>query len=444
VLSSKLRTEFERVRPFIPFILCQLIILGCCYRLWLVYAYNPMDHIWSDPERHWVQGIDARRDDPLALMDPILFQLYIGVLAKLTLGIPKLVAFYTSALSLVTPWLWYRFLRELQPSRNLALLGWAILAWLPSWAAIYSYFMQETLMLPLLGAALWATWRCRRKADLPAFILAALLWTLAGLTRSICLPIGLLALVWLWAAQGDKARRAAVSVILLALVFGPLTVRSLNRAHLVAPHGIGGLNALYARSGGFEINIEFKRQGAGWGYGFGSPSVGARPFEPFSDWHTSREGVARFRIDLDKGTEDWDAEQAKLDLDLPRYLWLTKENLIFLFFSESWPDTNRERLIGEINHQLRWIWAPLTLAGLILTLRLWRRQRERMLPALILVWFLVQGLSLVAVNEGRYRKPFEGLLVAQLILLASTLGRPRFADQTMPAAVPPLPKGTGL
>ncbi|GAB2903222.1 hypothetical protein GCM10027046_35690 [Uliginosibacterium flavum] len=438
MLHQKMRDLMDRARPFIPFILWQLIVLACCYRVWVVYAYNPMDHIWSDPERHWVQGIDAKRDDPLAMMDPILFQLYIGIFAKLTLGIHKLTAFYTAALSLLTPWLWYRFLRELQPSRNLALLGWAILAWSPSWTAIYSYFMQETLMLPLLGAALWATWRCRRKATLQAFLAAAILWTLAGLTRSICLPLGLLALVWLWIAQGDKVRRAATSLLLLALVFGPLTVRSLERAHLVAPHGIGGLNALYARSGGFEINIEFKREGAGWGFGFGSPSVGTEPFAPYSDWRTKREGVAKFKIDMDKGAEDWDAEQAKINLDLPRYLWLTGENLAFLFFAESWPDTDRSRSIGEINYRLRWLWAPLSLAGLALTVGLWRRQRERLLPSLILVWFLLQGLGLVAVNEGRYRKPFEGLLIAQLILLASTLRKPQQA-----AATPTAPQGAG-
>jgi hypothetical protein len=438
VLSQRFRETLDRVRPFIPLILWQLVVLGCCYRVWVVYAYNPMDHIWSDPERHWVQGIDGKRDDPLAMMDPILFQIYIGIFSKLTLGIPKLAAFYTAALSLMTPWVWYRFLRELQPSKNWAMFGCALLAWSPSWTAIYTYFMQETLMLPLLGAALWATWRCRRKADLSSFVAAAILWTLAGLTRSICLPLGLLALIWLWASQADRLRRAGVSIILLLVVFGPLTVRSLDRSGLIAPHGIGGLNALYARSGGFEINIEFQRQGAGWGFGFGSPSVGARPFAPFSDWHTQREGVARFKIDMDKGSADWDAEAAKIQLDLGRYLWLTSENLAFLFFSESWPDTDRSRLIGEANYQLRWIWAPLTLAAFVMTIWLWRGQKERMLPAIIALWILLQGFGLVAVNEGRYRKPFEGLLIAQLVLLASSLRKPKqdlvAASNTEPAS----------
>ena len=80
--------------------------------------------------------------------------MYVALLAKFTLKIPALVAYCTALLSLAGPWLWYRFFRELQSSKTLALAGWACLSFLPSWIAIYGYFMQETLMLPLLGAAL--------------------------------------------------------------------------------------------------------------------------------------------------------------------------------------------------------------------------------------------------------------------------------------------------
>ena len=78
---------------------------------------------------------------------------------------------------------------------------------MPSWSALYSYFMQETLMIPLLGAALWATWRARRKGGVAPFVVAVLLWLLAGLTRGICLPLGLVALALVWWQQGDKLRR---------------------------------------------------------------------------------------------------------------------------------------------------------------------------------------------------------------------------------------------
>ena len=143
-----------------------LLLLACSYRVWLVFHFNPLDHLWSDPKRHWDQGIDVLRNDPMSMVDPLMFQLYMGALAKITLKVPGLVAYWTAVLSLLGPWLWYRFLRELLPSRDAALWGWVALAALPSWSALYSYFMQETLMIPLLGAALWATWRARRKGEI--------------------------------------------------------------------------------------------------------------------------------------------------------------------------------------------------------------------------------------------------------------------------------------
>ena len=33
-----------------------LLAAASAYRVWLVFAYNPMDAIWSDPGRHWILG----------------------------------------------------------------------------------------------------------------------------------------------------------------------------------------------------------------------------------------------------------------------------------------------------------------------------------------------------------------------------------------------------
>ena len=135
-------------------ILLALLVASCAWRVWLIVRYNPMDHIWSDPGRHWQLGTQPLDTQPLAAVDPLGYHVYVGILAKLTAQSPILVAYWTALLSLVTPWVWYRFLRELIASRTWALAGWVILSALPSWAIIYSYFMQETLMLPLLGGAL--------------------------------------------------------------------------------------------------------------------------------------------------------------------------------------------------------------------------------------------------------------------------------------------------
>jgi hypothetical protein len=405
-------------------VLYLLIAIGSVYRVDYIVAFNPIDNVFSDTERHWDHGIDVLRDDPFIMGDAVLYQLYIGALAKLTLKIPALVAFYTALLSLLMPWVWYRFFRELQPSKLIAVAGWAVITWLPSWNSIYGYFMQEALLLPLLGAALWATWRARRKDTVNAFLLMVLFWALAGLTRPVCIPIAAVAALWVWLEQDFKIRKAVYGLVLVALFVGPLTVRSLEKVYMVAPHGIGQLNEIYAKSGKEEINLEYRRDGAVWYYGFGSPSGGSVPFAPFSDWQSKREGVVRVFVDVERGYADWNAALAANALTWDKYLWITKENLIFLFFGESWPDSNRDRIVGEMNYQTRWLWAPLFVMVMVWTAVRWRTQRHQLLlPAIILTWFVVQGLLPIAVNEGRYRKPLEGLLIAQVMLVAATSRR---------------------
>ena len=394
-----------------------IILASSVARAWYIFTYNPVNHIWSDPARHWEQGIDVLRVDLMSMTDPIGYQLYIAALAKFTLKIPALVAYCTIILSLLTPWLWYRFFRELQSNKTLALAGWAFLSFSPSWMAIYGYFMQETLLLPLLGAAMWATWRCRRKADLRNFVIMVLLWIAAGLTRGIAIPLAAVCCTWLWLAQDQKVKKALYSTLVLLLIMGPLTYRSYQTVGHFAPHGMGHLNIIYAQSGKKVIEIASRLNGAGWVHIFGSPSTGAEPFKPFDDWKTQRTGKVRINVDLAKGADDWKKEADKIDMGIDDYLWITKENLIFLFFSESWPDVNLARAIDVAGWWLRWLWAPLFLV-LIIGL-IWHHKKFRgnwLLPSMLTAWFVVQGLIPIAISEGRYRKPFEGLAVAQLIL----------------------------
>jgi hypothetical protein len=402
-----------------------LLLAASAYRVWLVFRDNPLDHISSDAARHWEAGVNALSSAPMVLIDPVMYQIYLGILAKLTMKVPVLVAAWTALLSLSGPWLWYRFLRELLPTRDCALVGWVLLAALPSWSAIYSHFMQETLMLPLLGAALWATWRCRRKGDRASFLVAVGAWLLAGLTRGICLPLAAVAMSWLWMVQGDKLGKAGTSMALVLACLAPLAARNWAMTGLLAPHGNGELAQLYARAGTMTMSIDFKRgESVRATYKFLSPALEHPPFEPFSGWRTRRAWDAHFSIDQNAGSRDWRAAKDSLPpWDLQRLGWITGENLVHLFFSRTWPDTDLERGIGQVNYWLRWLWAPLTVVCLVVTLATWRRQRERLLPALILTWFVFQGLLPIAVNEGRYRKPFEGLLIAQCLLLLSGGGR---------------------
>lgn len=413
-----------------------LIATASVVQVWYIFTYNPVNHIWSDPARHWEQGLDVLRVDLMSATDPVGYQVFIAVLGKLTLKNAELVAYFTSLLALLGPWCWYRFFRELQGSKTVALAGWAILSWLPSWTAIYGYFMQETLMLPLLGAALWATWRCRRKGDLRNFVFMVLLWILVGLTRGIAIPLAAVCCTWLWLAQDEKLKKAFYSSLVLLLIMGPLTWRSYVTVNHFAPHGMGYLNVIYAQSGKQIIEILSEREGGRWVHGFGSPSTGAEPLAPFSDWKTRRNGKVRIKVDLDEGKRDWEAAAENIEMSWRDYFWITGENLIFLFVAESWPDNNMARLIDRAGSVLRWVWAPL-FVFLIIVLLVNRRKMAGhwMLPSMLAAWFVVQALIPISVNEGRYRKPFEGLATAQVILwIAAVRG---FARPAAPA--PPLP-----
>lgn len=419
---SMLSWAYWQANPrFALHILCYLFIgLAIVYRIDYIIEFNPIHYIFSDTQRHWEQGVDVLRGDPMVFTDPILFQVYIAVLAKLTLKYPPLVAFYTILLCCLTPWLWYRFVRELHPSKTLALTAWAVLSWNPSWISIYGYFMQETIFLPLLGAALWATWRCKRKQTSAAFTVMVLLWAMAGLARGIAIPMAAVACTWLWLLQTHKVKKAVYSIIVLALILGPLTYRGYQFVHIFAPHGMGNMNLIYAKSGKRKIKINYERQGAKWFYIFQSPAVEAKVFEPFSEWHSQRDGEVKVFVDLEEGSRDWDIAFDHTTLTFRDYISVTLDNMILLFFAESWPDSDRRRLLGEINYQSRWIWAPLALLVLVGSILLRKRLRDqRLFMGMIVAFFVVQALLPIAVNEGRYRMPLTGLLLVQALLLIS-------------------------
>jgi hypothetical protein len=187
---------------------------------------------------------------------------------------------------------------------------------------------------------------------------------------------------------------------------------------------------LYQMAGTGTMDIDYTREGGNqqWFHKFSSPSMVDRPLEPFSLWPPRREGNLHLKIDLDAGARDWDAARHALPpWDAALAFRLTEENLTYLFFGISWPDSDREHFIGEANYWMRWLWVPLFLICMIGTLAMWRRLPDRLLPSLIVVWFIVQGLLPLAVNEGRYRKPVEGLLVGQSLLLLSVMRRRRTA-----------------
>jgi len=399
------------------------IVSGECVRAIVPFIHNPLHAIWSDPGRWWEYASTGTDTPPLALIDPVFYQAWLSFVAKLTLDIPVLTALYAAVLSVITPWIWYKFFRELLPVKRYALAGWAILAWLPSWIGIYSYYMSETLLLPLMGLSLWLSWRSMRKRDVGSFGLAAFCWTLAGTTRAVAAPVAAAVTVFTWWRQERRVASAIGAGLIIVLILGSLSYRSYQRTGLLAPLGQGAMNQIYAQSGKKEIKINYSSSnGVRFYYGFGSPSVGIAPFEPFSDWRTSRTGVVDVNIDLDNQSASWRQAQSLAGESAPSALPLIAENITFLFFGHSWPDTNRKHFFEQLSNWMRFVWAPLFIICVVMLIRIIRKGERKHAPPLLmalLLWFLIQGVLLISVNEGRYRKPAEGLIIAAMLFAAS-------------------------
>lgn len=417
-LPSAPKSHWSTIRP-IEAILYVLIALGCILRVYNVIVHNPIDHLWSDPQRHWDHAKEPLTPSPMALFDQPVFQIWLSVVQKFTMGLGPLIAIYAGALSIITPWCWYRFLREALSSKRLALCGWAVLALLPTWIGIYSYFMTETLFLPTLGVSLWTTMRAKRRQTLGSFLTMVACWIFCGLTRGIGIPLAGVAALWVWPWHPHKLRTALWSALMILAVLAPLAYRNHHYVKLWAPHGNGWLNKIYAGSGAREIQLHLSRDGAVWLYGFGSPSIDSRPFAPLSNWTSRRAGVVDVFVDLNHGEQDWKNAYEKTAKHGAERWQLHFENLVFLFFGNSWPDNNANYFMGGLANLSRWIWAPVFITILALALLrakdVWSRP---LLPLVIAAGLFFQGWMLLVPNEGRYRKPLEGLIIAQALVIA--------------------------
>jgi len=412
----------NNINPFsskrTTYLLYLLIMFGCVARLWEVWTHNPMDHLFSDPLRHWEHARATLSASPMAIIDPPFYQIWLSIIQKWSLGLPVLIAIYAGTLSVATPWLWYRFLRESLHSKTLALTGWVLLVWLPTWIGIFDYFMTETLLLPLLGASLWTTSRARRKHTVAAFVQMVVFWTLTGFARTIAFPLGGLAGFWVWTSHPYKLRCIGWTTLILVITMGPLAYRNNYYTHMLSPFGSGWLNRIYAESGKRTISLHIIRDDAQWYYSFSSPSINRTPLWPFSNWTLSRTGTVNVFADLSNSEEDWRKAYEQTRVEGAERWKLHWENMLIVMVGDSWPDDNQAYLSGRASVDFRWPWIPLFLLIVGIGIWRWRDTLQRpLLPMLIVTWFLLQACSLLVVNEGRYRKPFEGLLVAQLLMI---------------------------
>jgi Dolichyl-phosphate-mannose-protein mannosyltransferase len=383
-------------------------------RLLYPFFNSPLTHLFSDPLRHWENGARFWNPDLIGAGDPYLYQLWIHLLRAWSSDSPPVVQLACGLLCAAMPYGWYRALRELLP-RQSAYMGAIVIGLAPSLLAIYAYFMNETLLLSLLGFAFWASFRAARKRTLGAYVGASALWTATVFTRSVVLPMALFCLGLLWLQSKPRPTKAVISILIFCLAAVPAGMHGLGRLNFFAPFGNLYLAEAYSYSGKRDYAIEVTGQGS---WVFGSPAFYNPSLYPFSNWLTDRTGTARIRIDLAHGRDDWIAETNRVARERT-FPWVTqyKEHIIYLLLGQQWPANDPASSVAWLATWLRWLWPPL------MAFVAWGVIRHRylgwqwLLPLSALGTLVLLAIEPMAIMEGRYRVPFDPILLASAMVL---------------------------
>jgi len=214
--------------------------------------------LWDQPlrivdEQHYHQlarGIAERGEfafkpgRPTAMRPP-LYPAFLAGFFRLGLGHPAVRA-VQAALALVTGLLLWRLGRRWW-GKGAAAAGTAVFLLYPTLVFFNFLILTETLFIFLLLLALWMLERGVRSGGPVWCSSAGVVWALAGLTRSIAYPVGLLlglATVWLSRRHGLKALvLGAAFVVCFAVTLSPWAYRNYRVFGQVVPVGtMGGLN----------------------------------------------------------------------------------------------------------------------------------------------------------------------------------------------------------
>jgi hypothetical protein len=368
--------------------------------------------------RHWDNAENFLTPGAQGASNPYLYQLYLFLVQRVTHEDRVWIGIVTACLSVFLPLFWYLFARSVLRRPVNALRYASILCWLPSNISIFGFFMNETLLLPLMSLALWLTQRTLQKRTAGSFIAMAITWTLGVLTRSVVGPVGLVcvAVSWLRLRRGRWLALAVSS----AATAGAVSAASIH-AHSVlnryTPFGDNAVVAIYFVSGAHQYMIDFKGYGV---YGFASPSLYLSPFYPFAEFQSIRKGVVSFSLDPDlRGSDIQETLRQEAELNrgiLPRLIF---ENVLFLSFGHAWPTAGATNDAADaICVKERWIWAPLILVSLFGSISYVARRGVAFVPLVTLGFlFTCYVLAQMTIMEGRYRKPLEPVVLLAPIWL---------------------------
>ena len=320
----------------------RLLVAGIVFRTGTILIWRgPMDLLYSDAGRHWDNAKHFLDPGPQGCSNPYFYQLFLFLVIQVTRNAKLAIHLVNVALSLAYPFFWYRFAGTVMRRRLSALRFAAVLMFLPTHVVMFSFFMNETVLLPLLGAALWTTSVAGRRRSGALFVGAALLWVIAILTRSVVLPVSVVAMGWCIhrmrvpalaafpvaavlvgsaiagaPALAEVIAKRSLSLVVAGIVAAVLVLvvyclsRPLSRVvplfaawtvlisalgiaslhsfkHLkrYTPFGDNSVVVLYFASGAAGYEVDYY---GGGHYIFGSPSLYISPFDPFYNWRSSR------------------------------------------------------------------------------------------------------------------------------------------------------------
>lgn len=401
-------------RRFVQHGLYGLILVGSVLRVISCFQHLPTNYLFSDPKRHWLNGERLWAPDFMGTSDPILYQIYMALIRAVTGDHALFLATICAALSIVMPWTYYRAAREFGLARVPSTAVWALIANTPSLITIYHYFMMETLLLPLVGIAVWMSGRHLRKGGRSAFLWASLFWVLACLTKATVAPLAAICLAWTWWIKSRRVSDGLCAAALAILLLAPNAIRTQQFLGFAAPLGNPWLTKIQHRSGDKTIRINF---GKGQ-WNFSSPSCYMQPLEPLSGWALRRaweDSVVEISINPANGANDWKFAYANLATNSKEWFAQLGENILMFLFAASWPDNNHGEWDGWLSNICRWLWAPLIFFILDCNVRELFRRKFDLLPIAVSVFTLFLAFQNIATSEGRYRKPLEPLLLMNLV-----------------------------
>jgi len=401
-----------------------LVMVGSGLRVVWAVTHSPIDFVYSDTQRHWFNATHPLEMNPFAGIDPPAYELWLSLIARITLGNQAALGIYAALLSLAAPFVWFLFARTLLERKILALWFWAVLTWLPSWVGIFSYFMNETILIPLIGLSLWLT--TRERPDTPArWIGLNLSWILTCLTRIIALPIAAVAIAFALRGVRHPVRRALMAAVVWVCTLTPFALRSYQIIHVATPFGLPYPHHIYWESGARDMHLHLTSpsHGTAFHYNFTAASSFDEPLHPFSHYQPRPTGDAEVFVNIDRGTADWQAAAAEYAPSFSRRLHLYGENALLLLLADSWPDGHREFVWENAAYHLHWMWVVIVLgAAAGSAIHIYRNRRLQLVPALALISFLVPLFSNAGVMEARFRKPLEGIFILALFWLAEQWG----------------------